>query len=66
MFIGYGAFELGTTPGTTSMVKSNYLFGGNPRIFTGNTSTYYFNTGMSSTFNLSILIRLSSSIIVTT
>ena len=65
IFIQYRAFELGTAPGTSSMVKSNSLFRGNLRISSGNTSTYYFKTSMSSTFNLSILIILSSSVIVT-
>ena len=50
MFIRYGDFELGTAPDTSSMVKSNSLFRGNPRISSRNTSTYSFKTGMSSTF----------------
>ena len=65
MFIRYRAFELGTAPGTSSIVKSNSLLGGNPGISSGNTSVYSFKTGISSIFNLSVLVLPSSSVIVT-
>ena len=65
MFIRYGAFELGTAPGTSSIVKSNSLLGGNREIYFGNTSVNSFKIGISSIFNLSVLDLLASSVIVT-
>ena len=64
IFIRYGAFELGTAPGTSSIVKSSSLLGGNPRISSGNKSVNYFKTGISSIFNLSVSDLLASSVIV--
>ena len=64
IFIRYKAFELGTAPGTSSIVKSNSLLGGNPGISSGNTSVYSFKIGIFSIFNLSVSVLPSSSIIV--
>ena len=44
ILIRYGAFELGTAPGTSSIVKSNSLLGGNPGIYSEKTSVNSFKT----------------------
>jgi len=65
IFIRYRAFELGTAPGTSSIVKSSSLLGGNPGISSGKTSVNSFKTGISSIFNLSFSDLFASSVIVT-